>query len=510
MRTINIIRNSFYALMSFSFTALLGIVVRKYFTIYLSVDFLGLEGLFSNIVTMLSLAELGLTSIISYNLYRELTLKNKYEINVLMNIYRYIYTIIGCFIIFLGTVIFFFLPFIVHDCSLPWFYVQFVYVIQICTVLSSYFLAYKRTLMVADQKDYVCIRIDMSCSIISNILRLLVIIYFQSYVLFSLLGLFFNVIANVIIVYRVRKEYPFICKYKVSYSDIKKRNLIRDVKNLLIQKCSMFIYGGADSIYLSTFLGIRVTGLMANYQLIDRGIFSIMYKVLQGVVPSIGNLVYESDEKKNIKIFWTLDFLYLILGSYIAVIYAVFFHPFMKLFFGESFLLPESMLLVWALFVFLMVQFENLCNFRSIVGMFDKDRNYILLSAFVKIIIGVPAIYFFGVTGLVFSSLLSWCFIGYGRFNIVFNYVIKRQNKVKYLIRHFYWSILEICIVLLLYKLFYFMGYNKNFIELFVSLVIIMSLLTLSNIVLFYRTTEFQNLLSYLKNISNILWLRKK
>ena len=503
MRTINILRNSFYALLSFSLTAVLGIVVRKYFTIYLSVEFLGLEGLFSNIVMMLSLAELGIASIISYNLYRELSSKNEQEINVLMSIYHYIYTAIGLFILLVGIVLFFFLPFIVHDSSLPWSYVQFVYVIQICTVLTSYFLAYKRTLLVADQKDYVCIRVDMCCNIISNILRLFVIIYFQSYVLFSLLGLFFNVVANVIIVHRVKKEYPFIHKHKVSFSDIKERNLFRDVKNLLIQKGAGFIYGGADSIYLSSFLGIRITGLMANYQLIDRGVFSIMYKALQGVVPSIGNLVYESNEEKINKVFWSLDLLYLIMGSYLAVVYAIFFQPFMKLFFGESFLLPETMLLIWALFVFLMVQFENLCNFRNTVGLFDKDRNYIVLSAIVKLTIGIPAIYLLGVTGLVCASLLGWLFIGYGRFKIVFNYVLKKQSKIRYLVRHLGWSFFEIAIISLLYLLFYFWEYNNNFVELFISFIVIMLLLTVANIAFFCGTAEFKNLLFYIKNTAN-------
>ena len=90
MRSINVLRNSGYALGSFALTSLLAIVVRKYFTVYLSVELLGIEGLFSNIVTMLSMAELGISSIISYSLYRELSAHNEKEINILMNIYRHI------------------------------------------------------------------------------------------------------------------------------------------------------------------------------------------------------------------------------------------------------------------------------------------------------------------------------------------------------------------------------------------------------------------------------------
>ena len=177
----------------------------------------------------------------------------------------------------------------------------------------------------------------------------------------------------------------------------------------------------------------------------------------------------------------------------------------MKLFFGESFLLHESMLLIWALFVFLMVQFENLCNFRNTVGLFDKDRNYIVLSAIVKLTIGIPAIYLFGVTGLVFASLLGWLFIGYGRFMIVFNYVLKNQSKIKYLVRHLVWSLFEITIISLLYLLFYFWNYNNDFVELFISLIVIMLLLTVANIIFFCGTAEFKYLLFYIKNTANAL-----
>lgn len=111
----------------------------KLFTQYLPIEFLGLEGLFSNIITMLSLAELGVSTVISYNLYREIANDNKKEINMLMALYRYVYTIIGSFIFCIGIVLFFFLPIFVKGTNLPWHYVQLVYAIQIATVLSTYF-----------------------------------------------------------------------------------------------------------------------------------------------------------------------------------------------------------------------------------------------------------------------------------------------------------------------------------------------------------------------------------
>ncbi len=497
MRSFNVLRNSSYALGAFALTSLLSIVVRKYFTVYLSVELLGVEGLFSNIVAMLSLAELGISSIVSYSLYRELAANNRKEINILMNIYRYIYTIIGLFVLVISVSLFPFLSYIVKDTSLSWFYVQFVYVIQIGTILSSYFLAYRRTLLVADQKDYICIRIDMFSNICTNVLRLLAIIWLHSYVIYSILGLIFNIVANLIITKQVKKQYSFIHNTKVTLQEIKNRKFLTDVKNILVQKIAGFIYGGADAIFLSSLLGIRVTGLFANYQLIDKGIFSIMYKALQGVVPSIGSLIHEGNSAKTLQIFWMLDFFYLIFAGYISAIYAILFQPFMKLFFGNEFLLPESVILMMSLNVFTMVQFENMCNFRGAVGMFEKDRNMIVLSALVKFPIAILAIRFLGVTGLILASWLGWFFIGYGRLRIVFDYIIKEQNKIEYLLKHLRWSLVEVLVIFVLYLLLNYINFYDNYLQLVLSSMLLFMFLTIANVTIFYRTEEFKTLYRY-------------
>lgn len=505
MRAMNILRNSAYALTSFFITSLFAIAVRKYFTIYLSVELLGLEGLFSDIVRMLSLAELGISSIISYGLYRELANENYEEINTLMNIYRQIYTVIGLFVLIVGIVLFFFLPDIVTNTTISWEYVQFMYVIQIGTILSTYFLAYKRTLLTADQKDYVCIKVDTVCQFMNNICRMAAIVFFQSYMMYAMLGLIFNVLANIIISSRIKKSYPFIHSIKITLDDIRQRRFFTDVKNLIIQKLAGIIYGGADSIFLSSILGLWITGLFANYQLINQGIFAIMYKALQGIVPSIGNLVYEGDLNKNIKIYNMLDFVYLILGGYLAAIYCIFFQPFMELFFGNDFLLPDSMVVLWAVYVFIMVQFENACNFRNTIGQFDKDRNWIVMSAIIKILTGIPAIYVWGVNGLILSSMLGWLAIGYGRLKIVFGIILKGQHIYSYLGRHFLWSCGIGAEIACLYLWVNGSGGYQNYIQLIISGFIVFIAMTLMNIVLFYRIDEFKDTIKYVMEIKKAL-----
>lgn len=509
MRIFNVIKNSSYALGSFAFTALMAMVVRKFFTMYLSVELLGVEGLFSGIISVLSLAEMGLSSIISYGLYKELANNNRREINTLMNIYRQIYAMIGVFVAVVGFVLFFFLPYIIRSTTLPWSYIQFAYVIQIGAVLSGYFLAYKRTLLTADQKDYVCIQVDTTCTLLNNICRVVAIVFFQSYILYAGFGLVFNVVANMIIARRVKSQYPFLHSIKVTFEDIRERRFFKDIKNLLIQRFGFFLYGGTDSIFISGFLGLHIAGLFANYQTIHSQIFSIMYKALQGIVPSIGNLVYADDKEKRWRVFEMLDFVYILFGAYIASIYAIIFQPFIKLFFGSSFVLPECVILVLAAYVFLMIQFENLCNFRSAVGFFERDRNWIVLSGLVKVAAAVPLISLFDVAGLVFAGAISWCFIGIGRLQIVFEKIFVDKSKKKYLLRHLLGSILVMIEISICYVIFQWSGYNQNLIQLTISGVILMLGMTVLHLIFFHQAREFPIAVSYLKNTIHALRRRE-
>lgn len=504
MRIVNFFRNSIYSLLSFFFLSLMGIYIRKLFTENLSVELLGLEGLFSNIVSILSLAELGVSSVINYSLYKALAEDDRNEINILMNIYRYMYRIIGCFILFVSIILYFALPFIINDNNLPWQYVELVYFIQIATVLSTYFIAYKRTLFTADQKDYICIKLDTVCKTVSNLVRVVAIVYYQSYVLYALTALFFNILANLIITYKVNKTYNFIKPIKVNIDDMRSRNFFKDIKNFMIHKIAYILYGGADSIIVTAFLGLQIAGLMANYLLIHTGIYTIMYKCFQGIVPSLGNLVYSESNEKSFKVYKTLDFLYTLFGAYICCMYILFFQKFILLFFGKEFLLPESYVWLLALNVFFAMQFENACNYRNTYGSFEKDRLYMVLSAVSKVVIAMLLIKEYGIAGLMIGTIAGLAFIIYGRIIIAFKYILN-QSISKYLFRHLIYSAIIVMEILSIRQVIAFIDMPLSYTSLILEGILATVFMIVVNVIIFYKTEEFRDLLKYLVNIIGII-----
>lgn len=504
MRIVNFIRNSTYSLVSFAFISLFGIYIRKLFIQNLPIELLGLEGLFSSIVSILSLAELGISYVINYSLYKALANDDKEEVNVLMNIYRYMYRLIGSFVLVVSVALYFFLPNIIREQNIPWNYVELVYFIQIATVLSTYFIAYKRTLFAADQKDYISIKIDTICKIAANIVRILAIVCFQSYVLYALTALLFNILANLIITYKVNKTYDFIKPVKVNIDDMRNRNFFKDIKNFLIHKIAYILYGGTDSILVTTFLNLQTAGLMANYLLVHTGIYTIMYKCFQGIVPTLGNLVYSESREKSFQVYKSLDLLYTFFGAYVCCIYILFFQKFINIFFGSDFLLSDTYVLMLGINVFLSMQFENLYNYRNTFGNFEKDRTYMILSAISKIIVGILLIDEFGIAGLMIGTIAGLAFIIYGRIIIVFKYILN-QSISKYLFRHLIYSAIIVAEILIIRQVITFVNMPLSYTSLILEGILATVFMVVFNVIIFCKTEEFRDLLQYLVNIIEII-----
>ena len=496
MRVANVLRNSIYAMTLYVVLAVLGILIRQAFTRHLPIELLGLEGVFTNVIALLSIAELGISTVVSYGLYREIATKNEDEVNMLMSIYRYIYLIIGTLVALIGVILFFFLPWIVRDNSIDWYYVQFVYVVQICTVLSTYFLAYRRTLFTADQKDYICVRIDLVCSFAANLIKFAAIIVWESYTMYALSALGFNILANLIISHRLGREYPFLHTVRVTIQDLRQRKFFVDIKNFLIHKLSYLVYFGTDSIIISSFLGLRTAGLVANYVLLCDGVYKLLYKMLQGIIPSVANLVYTDDREKIYRVYRMLDFGYFLMGGYIACIYFIVLQPFVALFFGAEFLLNDAYVMALAINVFLGMQFENAYNFRSTHGVFENDRGYMVLSAVTNLILSMILVQHLGVVGVMIGTIAGLGFIVFGREQFVFRVIFLRSMKA-YLWKHAWWSIVVLLEILLIDQILSAPFFSSTYTGLLIKCLCAAGLMLGMQILVFHRREEFQSLCVY-------------
>lgn len=495
-RTGNVLHNSAWALFSFFVTGILGLVTRKVFVQFLQVEYLGLNGLFSNVLGWFSLAELGIASVISYNLYRELGNNNIEEINVLMSIYKVVYAVIGSVIAVVGTVLLFFLPLLIKDNEVSLGYARLIYIIQLAGNVSSYFLAYRRTLFICDQKEYICIRIDVILAFIAAITRILVIIFLHSFVIYSLVTLVQNIIANIIIYIWCSRKYSYLKDVKVGKKEIAERHVFKDVKNLLVQKLSLLVYSNTDNIIITSILGLKTTGIVANYVLVTTAIQQLMYASVKGVIPSVGNLVHTESKERILTVYNMLDIFYFIFGSVVACDIIVCMQPFIKLFFGEEFLLPFGYVIGIAIDKHIGMQFENAYNFRSALGKFEQDRTWWVFSAIANIVFSILLVKFFGIVGIIVGTIAAFVFIAFGRIQFVFKNILTNYSIIKYFLKHLIW------IIIFGLQLFLIVFSIKNipsdtWLWLSIKFIIATIYMIVLQIILFLPYKEFRDLIHY-------------
>lgn len=421
MRIKNTLKNSGYAIFSYATLALLSLVIRRFFLDRLPTDFLGYEGLFSDIFAILSIAELGIGNVINYRLYPALANNDETLINKLMSIYKLLYRIVGFGVLTIGIILVPFLKIIIKDNQYDWNYVYIIFGLQLLSSLCSYFLAYRRVLLVVDQREAVCTKIELGCSIGSNIIKMVVLLTMSNYLAYLGVSVLNNIVTNIIIYKKVGKDYSYINRVtKIKKTDISELGLSKDIKNNLFQKVSLAVYGGTDSILISAMLGIGQVGLMTNYSLIIGHVTNVFTKLLNPFQAAISNYVYDRDSEDHEPMFWMFDRIGFFMASFISISFFVLLNPFIVLWIGEKYLLSGLFVLALAINQYITYAHKFLCFYRNAFGKFEIDKYYLFAGAVINIVLSIIGAKMWGIAGIMFGTAIGHMGFWIGRIRVVF------------------------------------------------------------------------------------------
>lgn len=490
MRVKSVLKNSFYSIASYSIIFIIGLISRKVFLNYFSTEFLGYEGIFNNIFALLSLAEMGITSTITYNLYREVANNNTIEISKLMRIYKLIFMGIGFFSTLIGIILFPFLRFIITDNTVDWSYISYIYCFQLLALIINYFLSYKRILFVVSQMDFVCIRIDVTISVFASIIKIFVIIITQNYLIYLSINILQNFLSNLFVSIKYSKEFKIENKIAISKEDVKKWNIFKDIKNLSIHKVAGLIYGSVDSITISIMLGINAVGLFANYFMIVSQVNMIFSKFTNPLIPSIGNLIHSNDKEmsEHIDLFKSLDLLFFFIGSFIFISLFIIFQTFIEIWLGSKYLLPLSFVFFLSLNSYIVWAQATVGYYRNAFGNYELDRLYMIFSAVTNLVFSIILTYYFGISGIMIGTVIGHLFIWFGRIKVVFGVFLKTSFK-EYLLTQLY----QIVLVLLeLGIVYYFTSFLPiSFFGLIMRIILSLLVPNVCNYFIFYKSKRF-------------------
>lgn len=441
MRIQNSVRNLSAAWLGQVAMLLIKFVARTFFVIYLGKIYLGLNGLFSNILSMLSLAELGVGSAIVYSLYKPIACDDKNDLISIMQLYKKIYIIIGTFILVVGSSLTPFLSFFVKD--LPNISnIELIYILFVVNASISYFFSYKSTFVIANQKNYVTTINHLAYYILTNVIQIIILITLQNFVLFLTIQIIMTFLENFTVSRIANRMYPILThKEKIPLKGEVKKEILKNTGAMVFHKLGSIIVFSTDNLVLSKMIGLVSVGIYSNYSMIIAALDGILVQLFAAITASVGNLRVTASEEKQKKVFYATFFVNFYLYTFCAICLASLLNPVISLWFGRDFVFDKLIIFVLALNFYLTGMRKSVITFKDAFGLFWQNRYMPIFESAVNLICSIILVNIFGVIGVFIGTSIStivtcvwiepWVLFGFGfkssskpYFKLYFKYLI--------------------------------------------------------------------------------------
>lgn len=499
-RTKNSIINSSVAITTQVLTILMDFIIKTIFIQILGKEYLGLNGLFTNIITLLSLADLGIGMSVPYSLYKPLAKNDQIKIKKLMNFYRKIYNMIGIIVLIIGLSLTPILPFLIKEMpNIP--NISIIYILFATHSALSYFFVYKRFLIESDQKGYIISKITFISSLLLNITRLIILITTKNYILFLLQSIIFVIIQNFWISHKANQLYPYISKKtndKLDKQEMKEIN--KNISALFIYKIGAVVNNGTDNIIISKYIGIIAVGIYSNYLLIINSLNNIILQIFSAITSSVGNLVATNNNKRNEEIFNNLTLFNYWIFSIGSICLAVLINPFIKLWIGQEYLLDFWSVLLIALNFYIGGMQETVNSFRTAYGLFWEVKMRPIIMVILNLVISFILVKPLGITGILIGTLISKLL------TIVWldPYILYKDGFQMKVTNYYFKYCTYLFLFLLLgsVSIYIFQSIHiQNFFIWTIYAIITIILYTLIFIILFHKTPEFKYLYNQIQSL---------
>ena len=501
MRTKNTLLNTIVGVTTLFITTLLSFVLRTVFIKMLGETYLGVNGLLTNILSMLSLAELGIGSAIGFSLYKPLNENNKEKIKSLMKYYKKTYYIIGLVVFIFGLVLMPFLGFFMHDYENIQ-NLNLIYLLYLINTSYTYLFSYKRTLVASDQKTYKLSIYDTIFRIVIVVLQIAYIVIFKDFIGYLIINFIITFLQNLKINSVINKEYPYLKENNIKELTKKKKNKIYiNIKGLIFHKVGNYLVNGTDNIIISKFLGLAIVGIYSNYLLIINTVNNFLISIVGSATASFGNLIASSDKNKVYDTFKIYNFIGFWIYGFSAIAFYFLLNPFIDLWLGEKFLFGTLIVFIVVMNFYFNSMLGVIDNIKSSAGIYHQDRFVPILQSIVNLFFSIYLVVKLGLVGVFIGTSISIIIIFIFKPYFVYKYAFKR-NPLSYFITFFKYLIVvfaEGLIILGLFKLL--TKYISIKVLLFIIKMLIVTIIpNIINYLLFRKTYEFKEIIIRLKN----------
>lgn len=473
---------------------LMGFAARVVFTHTLSEAYVGINGLFTDLLNVLALSELGVGTAITYALYRPISEKDIEKKKSLMRMYRTFYRMVALFVLIAGLLIVPFLNLLIKD-SPDVEHLTFIYLMYLLNSVLSYLLIYKKTLIDAHQMNYISVLYQTITWSIQNALQIFVLIFTRNFILYLSVLIMCTVCGNIAISIKAGKMFPYLKDKNVrKLPKEETKGIYQNIRAMLMHKVGNVIVNNTDNLLLSALVGSLSVGRYSNYYLIIGSVTQVLNQMFQGITASVGNLGVEESRERIGKIFEASFFMGQWMFGMAAICLYEILNPFVEMSFGRNYVFSESITLILCINFYLTGMRQATLVFRDSMGLFRYDKYKALPEAFINLVTSIILGKYMGTAGIFIGTLISTVTTSlWVEPYMLYKHRLKRSSKIYFVKYGVYASVtfvLWFVIDLLCRKVS-----GGLFTICVLRLIICMVVTNLCYLVLYHRTREFRLLM---------------
>ena len=411
-RTKNASRNMVFGILLKIYQIAIPFLMRTAMIYFMGVQYLGLNSLFTSILQVLNLAELGVGSAMVYSMYKPIAEDDETTICALMRLYRLYYRIIGLVIAVIGLLLMPFVPKLLKGDLHSELNVYILYLLYLAvTVLSYWLFAYKNSLLQAHQRTDVTSKVTLVTNTVQYGLQFLVLVTIKNYYVYVLVALGTQALTNIVTAIVATKMYPHYHPVgKLPKSQIQDIN--HRIRDLFTSKLGGVIVNSADTVVVSAFLGLTMLAIYQNYYFILTAVIGFVGIAFQSCTAGIGNSVIVESKEKNFGDLKKFTFLIAWISGVCTCCFLCLYQPFMEIWVGKDLMLDFGSVICFCIYYFIYEINQLLNTYKDAAGIWHEDRFRPLVTALANLIMNLVMVQFWEIYGVLLSTVLSTLFVG--------------------------------------------------------------------------------------------------
>lgn len=502
-RTRNASRNIFFGIILKIYQIIVPFLMRTVMIYFMGVQYLGLNSLFTSVLQVLNLAELGVGSAMVFSMYKPIAEDDDTTICALLKLYKTYYRLIGGVIAVVGIAVTPFIPKLVQGDIPAGINLYILYLLNlVATVLSYWIFAYKSSILQAYQRTDVVSKVRLITESVQYLFQFLVLFLFRNYYFYVIVIVVSQVLTNIVTAVVASKLYPqYKPEGKLDSADVKAIN--QRIKDLFTSKLGSVVVNSVDTIVISTFLGLKVLAVYQNYYFIMNSICGLVTVIFSAVIAGIGNSLITESIEKNYYDFRKFTFIICFVLCVCCCCFLGLYQPFMKLWVGEELMLSFEYVIIFCVLFYLLELAMVWATVKDAAGLWHSDRFRPLIGALVNLVLNLILVHYIGLYGIILSTIISYVFVSmpWLIYNL-FSHLYKQK-----LWRYIGDILVYIAVTVICCGVTYFLCKSLNFsgmVELIVKGIICVVIPVIIQALVFCRKKEFKDAIFLVKKMLRV------